>query len=107
MTKFSDALFFITTDIQDGAGTSTNMNDYPAPDLIDATQNFDSYAQYSGALKALAVTMSKMSHDLRLMSSGPKSGFNEINLPARQPGSLIMPGKINPVIPEAVSQIAF
>ncbi|WP_300561597.1 aspartate ammonia-lyase [Companilactobacillus sp.] len=83
------------------------INIHPAPDLIDATQNLDSYVQFSGTLKALAVTMSKISHDLRLMSSGPKSGFNEINLPARQPGSSIMPGKITPVIPEVVSQIAF
>ncbi|WP_125769014.1 aspartate ammonia-lyase [Companilactobacillus furfuricola] len=83
------------------------MNVHPAPDLLDATQNLDPYVQFSGTVKALAVTLSKMSHDLRLMSSGPKSGFNEINLPAEQPGSSIMPGKINPVIPEAVSQIAF
>lgn len=83
------------------------MNIHPANDLIDATQNLDSYVQFLGTFKALAVTMSKISHDLRLMSSGPKSGFHEINLPARQPGSSIMPGKINPVIPEAVSQIAF
>lgn len=83
------------------------MNIHPAADLIDATQNLDSFVQFSGTLKSLAVTMSKMSHDLRLMSSGPRSGFNEINLPARQPGSSIMPGKINPVIPEVASQIAF
>ncbi|WP_334331985.1 aspartate ammonia-lyase [Companilactobacillus sp. HBUAS59544] len=80
---------------------------HPAFDLIDGTQNLDSFVQISGSLKALAVTMSKMSHDLRLLSSGPRSGFNEIHLPARQAGSSIMPGKVNPVIPEVVSQIAF
>jgi len=80
---------------------------HPAADLIDGTQNLDSAVQISGSLKALAISMSKMCHDLRLLSSGPKSGFNEIYLPARQAGSSIMPGKVNPVIPEIVSQIAF
>jgi len=58
-------------------------------------------------LKTLAISLTKISHDLRLLSSGPRSGFQELNLPARQAGSSIMPGKINPVIPEVVSQIAF
>jgi len=79
----------------------------PMADLIDGTQNLDSAVQFSGSLKALAVMLSKMCHDLRLLSSGPKSGFNEIYLPARQAGSSIMPGKVNPVVPEIVSQIAF
>ncbi len=79
----------------------------PSPDCIDATQNADSYAALSGALKTLAVDLSKISNDLRLMSSGPSGGFHEINLPPRQNGSSIMPGKINPVIPEVVNQIAF
>ncbi|MQS52975.1 aspartate ammonia-lyase [Companilactobacillus mishanensis] len=83
------------------------VNVHPAEDLIDATQNLDSYVQVSGSLKAVAVSLSKMCHDLRLLSSGPKSGFHEITLPARQAGSSIMPGKVNPVIPEVVSQIAF
>ena len=61
----------------------------------------------SGAVKACAVTLSKIANDLRLMSSGPRAGFNEINLPARQNGSSIMPGKVNPVIPEVVNQVAF
>ena len=61
----------------------------------------------SGALKACAVDLSKMCNDLRLLSSGPRTGFGEINLPARQNGSSIMPGKVNPVIPEVVSQVAF
>ena len=76
-------------------------------DLIDATQNLDSYASLSGVIKTCAVNLSKMSNDLRLMSSGPRTGFGEINLPARQNGSSIMPGKINPVIPEVVNQVAF
>lgn len=78
-----------------------------ANDLYDATQNADSFVQVSGAVKTVAVILSKMSNDLRLMSSGPKTGFSEINLPDKQNGSSIMPGKVNPVIPEVVSQVAF
>ena len=78
-----------------------------ADDLIDSTQNLDSFVAVSGAIKACAVTLSKISNDLRLMSSGPKAGFAEINLPAKQNGSSIMPGKVNPVIPEVMSQVAF
>ena len=78
-----------------------------AEDLIDATQNLDGFVFVSGALKTLAVNLSKMCNDLRLMSSGPKTGFEEIILPAMQNGSSIMPGKVNPVIPEVVSQVAF
>lgn len=78
-----------------------------ADDLIDATQNVDCFVAVSGSLKACAVNLSKMSNDLRLMSSGPKTGFGEITLPAKQNGSSIMPGKVNPVIPEVVSQVAF
>ncbi len=78
-----------------------------APDLIDATQNIDCFAAVSSALKNCAITISKIANDLRLMSSGPRTGFGEINLPARQNGSSIMPGKVNPVIPEVVSQVAF
>ena len=76
-------------------------------DLIDATQNLDGYASISGTVKTCAINLSKMSNDLRLMSSGPRTGFGEINLPAKQNGSSIMPGKINPVIPEVVNQVAF
>ena len=76
-------------------------------DLIDATQNLDGYTSVSGAVKACAVNLSKMSNDLRLMSSGPRTGLGEINLPAKQNGSSIMPGKVNPVIPEVVNQVAF
>ena len=78
-----------------------------AEDLIDATQNLDGFVFVSGALKTISVNLSKMCNDLRLMSSGPKTGFEEIILPAMQNGSSIMPGKVNPVIPEVVSQVAF
>ena len=76
-------------------------------DLIDATQNLDVYVSLSSSLKGCAVALSKICNDLRLMSSGPRDGLGEIVLPARQNGSSIMPGKINPVIPEVVNQIAF
>ncbi|MDD2217448.1 MAG: aspartate ammonia-lyase [Eubacteriales bacterium] len=85
----------------------SNMKLVQAFDLIDATQNLDSFVATSGAVKACAVTLSKIANDLRLMSSGPRAGFNEINLPAKQSGSSIMPGKVNPVIPEVVNQVAF
>ncbi len=78
-----------------------------AEDLIDGTHNLDGLVEVSGALKALAVNLSKMSNDLRLMSSGPRTMVGDINLPPRQNGSSIMPGKVNPVIPEVVSQVAF
>lgn len=84
-----------------------NMELVQAFDLIDSTQNLDSFVSVSGAVKACAVTLSKVANDLRLMSSGPRAGFGEINLPARQNGSSIMPGKVNPVIPEVVNQVAF
>ena len=78
-----------------------------AKDLIDNTQNLDGFVFVSGALKTCASTLSKMCNDLRLMASGPKTGISEITLPAMQNGSSIMPGKVNPVIPEVVSQVAF
>ncbi len=78
-----------------------------AKDLIDNTQNLDGFVFVSGALKTCAITLSKMCNDLRLMASGPKTGISEITLPAMQNGSSIMPGKVNPVIPEVVSQVAF
>lgn len=86
------------------------LTGYPlsqSADLFDATENLDGFVAVSGVLKTCAVDLSKMCNDLRLMSSGPKTGFGEINLPAKQNGSSIMPGKINPVIPEVVSQVAF
>jgi aspartate ammonia-lyase len=76
-------------------------------DFIDATQNTDSYTEVSSSLKICMINMSKMANDLRLMSSGPCVGFNEINLPSLQPGSSIMPGKVNPVLPELINQTAF
>jgi aspartate ammonia-lyase len=78
-----------------------------AANLVDATQNTDELAELSGALKICALSLSKIANDLRLMASGPKCGLNEITLPALQPGSSIMPGKINPVIPEMINQVAF
>lgn len=78
-----------------------------AGNLIEATQDTGAFVMYSSAIKRLAVKLSKISNDLRLLSSGPRTGFNEINLPPMQPGSSIMPGKVNPVIPEVVNQIAF
>ena len=77
-----------------------------AENLVDATQNADVFVEVSGILKAHAVSLLKICSDLRLLSSGPEAGFGELRLPARQAGSSIMPGKVNPVIPEAVSQVA-
>lgn len=85
----------------------TGLDLYQNDDLVDGTQNLDGFVAVSGAIKVCAVNLSKMSNDLRLLSSGPRTGFGEINLPPRQNGSSIMPGKINPVIPEVVSQVAF
>ena len=87
--------------------TVVNLDLKQARDLIDATQNIDCFVAVSGILKTCVVNLSKMCNDLRLLSSGPKTGIGEINLPAKQNGSSIMPGKINPVIPEVVSQVAF
>ena len=87
-----------------------DITGYPfktAENLIDATQNTDAYTEVSSALKITAINLSKIANDLRLMSSGPRTGFNEINLPSRQPGSSIMPGKVNPVMCEVVNQISF
>ncbi len=78
-----------------------------AENLVEATQDTSSFIMFSSALKRLSIKLSKIMNDLRLLSSGPRAGFNEINLPAVQPGSSIMPGKVNPVIPEVVNQIAF
>jgi aspartate ammonia-lyase len=85
----------------------TGMPLVTAVNLIEATQDCGSFVQLSGVLKRVAVKISKICNDLRLLSSGPRAGFNEINLPAVQAGSSIMPGKVNPVIPEVVNQVAF
>jgi aspartate ammonia-lyase len=85
----------------------TGLDLLTAPDLIEATQDCGAFVQLSGVLKRVASKLSKICNDLRLLSSGPRAGFNEINLPAVQAGSSIMPGKVNPVIPEVVNQVAF
>lgn len=85
----------------------TKLDLTQAEDLIDGTQNLDSFLYASSILKTFAASLSKISNDLRLMSSGPQTGIGDINLPVRQAGSSIMPGKVNPVIPEVVSQVAF
>ncbi|MBD3224241.1 MAG: aspartate ammonia-lyase [Caldithrix sp.] len=87
--------------------TISKLNVKLAPDLVEATQDTGAFVMYSSALKRLAIKLSKMSSDLRLLSSGPRAGFHEINLPKMQPGSSIMPGKVNPVIPEVVNQITY
>ena len=78
-----------------------------APDLVEATPDTGAYVSYSAALKRLAVKLSKICNDLRLMASGPRCGLHEINLPPMAPGSSIMPGKVNPVIPEVTNQVCF
>ena len=78
-----------------------------ASDLVEATPDTGAYVSYSSALKRLAIKLSKICNDLRLMASGPRCGLNEINLPPKAPGSSIMPGKVNPVIPEVVNQVCF
>jgi aspartate ammonia-lyase len=78
-----------------------------APDLIEATQDTQGFVLYASALKSLAIKLAKVGNDLRLLSSGPRCGLHEINLPATQPGSSIMPGKVNPVIPEVTNMVAY
>jgi len=78
-----------------------------AGNLIEATPDTGAFVMFSGVVKRTAVKLSKMCNDLRLLSSGPRCGFQEINLPPMQPGSSIMPGKVNPVVPEVVNQVAF
>jgi aspartate ammonia-lyase len=78
-----------------------------AEDLVEATQDTQAFVLYSSALKSLAIKLAKVGNDLRLLSSGPRCGLHEINLPATQPGSSIMPGKVNPVIPEVTNMVAY
>jgi aspartate ammonia-lyase len=85
----------------------TGLSLITAPDLVEATSDTGAFVQLSGVLKRCAVKLSKICNDLRLLSSGPRAGIGEITLPAMQPGSSIMPGKVNPVIPEAVNQVCF
>lgn len=84
-----------------------NLNIVQAEDLVDGTNNLDGFVFLSAALKTAAVNLSKIANDIRLMASGPRCGFGELNLPAKQAGSSIMPGKVNPVIAEVMNQVAF
>jgi aspartate ammonia-lyase len=93
--------------VTDYLRTITGLDLSLAGDLIEATYDTGAYVQLSGVLKRTAVKLSKICNDLRLLSSGPRCGINEINLPPLQPGSSIMPGKVNPVVPEVVNQTAF
>ena len=88
-------------------GEITGIPLITAPNLVEATQDCGAFVQLSGVLKRVAVKLSKTCNDLRLLSSGPRAGLGEINLPPMQAGSSIMPGKVNPVIPEVVNQVAF
>ena len=93
--------------IADELSAVTGYELHQAEDCIDATQHIDAFPAVSGAVRTCAIALSKMCNDLRLLSSGPRCGLGEINLPAKQNGSSIMPGKVNPVIPEVVNQAAF
>jgi aspartate ammonia-lyase len=93
--------------VRDKLAAITGVELITAPDLVEATQDTGAFVQLSGVLKRVAVKLSKICNDLRLLSSGPRAGLSEINLPPMQPGSSIMPGKVNPVIPEVVNQICF
>src|SRR6186997_1456663 len=85
----------------------TGLPIHLAENLIEATQDTQAFVLYSSCMKSLAIKLSKVCNDLRLLSSGPRCGLREINLPAKQPGSSIMPGKVNPVIPEVVNMVCF
>lgn len=95
-------IFMITDTIQELTGLGLARSDYP----MDITQNNDVFVEVSGLLKACSTNLMKISNDLRLLSSGPKGGFGEIELPQMQVGSTLMPGKVNPVIPEMIGQVA-
>ncbi len=96
-----------TERVQKELSAVTGLAMITAPDLVEATSDTGAFVQVSGVLKRCAVKLSKICNDLRLLSSGPRTGLGEIRLPAMQPGSSIMPGKVNPVIPEAVNQVCF
>jgi aspartate ammonia-lyase len=91
----------------DHLGKITHLPIRLAADLIEATQDTQGFVLYSSALKSLAIKLAKVGNDLRLLSSGPRCGLHEINLPATQPGSSIMPGKVNPVIPEVTNMVSY
>jgi len=96
-------IFMVVDKLRELTGIGLARAEY----MMDPTQNADVFVEVSSLLKTSAVNLSKIASDLRLLSSGPRAGFGEINLPAVQAGSSIMPGKVNPVIPEAINQIAF
>ncbi|MFL5615821.1 MAG: aspartate ammonia-lyase [Gemmatimonadaceae bacterium] len=91
----------------DHLGKITSLPIRLAEDLVEATQDTQAFVLYSSALRSLAIKLAKVGNDLRLLSSGPRCGFHEINLPATQAGSSIMPGKVNPVIPEVTNMVAY
>jgi len=93
--------------VRDRLADITELPLVTSPNLVEATSDPGAFVQLSGVLKRIAVKLSKTCNDLRLLSSGPRAGLNEINLPAVQPGSTIMPGKVNPVIPEVVNQVCY
>ena len=99
----SDYADLVVKELTDISGLPIRL----AKDLMAASSDMGDFVTFSGTLRRLAIKLSKLSNDLRLLSSGPRTGLNEINLPAVQPGSSIMPGKVNPVIPEAMNQTAF
>ncbi len=98
-----DYIQYVTELLAENTGLPLTFTD----NMVDSTQNTDVYVALSATLRICAVNMSKMANDLRLLASGPRCGLNEINLPAMQPGSSIMPGKVNPVMAEVVNQVAF
>jgi aspartate ammonia-lyase len=98
-----DYASLVVTELSRIVGTDLTL----ATNLVEATSDMGAFVTFSGVLKRVAVKISKVCNDLRLLSSGPRTGINEINLPPMQPGSSIMPGKVNPVIPEVVNQVAF
>lgn len=102
-----NATDYYRSHIVDTLNTTSGLDLELAEDMIDATQNTDTFVTFSSTMKVLAVDLSKFCNDLRLLNSGPQAGFSEIRLPAKQAGSSIMPGKVNPVIPEVVNQVAF
>jgi aspartate ammonia-lyase len=93
--------------VRDRLSEITGIDLVTSPDLVEATQDTGAFVLSSGMLKRVAVKLSKICNDLRLLASGPRAGLGEINLPPMQPGSSIMPGKVNPVIPEVVNQVCF
>ena len=103
LNSHPDYAHLVTTTLAEISGVPV----IESQNLVEATQDTGAYVQLSGVLKRVAVKLSKICNDLRLLSSGPRAGLHEINLPAMAPGSTIMPGKVNPIIPEVVNQVAF